>query len=320
MNKNKNKNINIKPSKGISIVIKNDFQPEIKQKKRRKYKKKANTDLLKMPTVPSFIPQGDVSYIKPQYNMSSLNRNMIFPGVPQSLPQLPAPPPVAQILPPPQYPQLPAPPLNFNLDGSFQKVLENMMMPMEEGFKKNSYAFAENIDDDIMDTLPREQQEQYIETKVKPQIEKEIKDVTFETEDKKTEFVNRTISIKTAKEYGTKHANKLIDFDPKYDGNEYYKQNYISRLQEIINQDSIKTRVGTTENTAERKAKAKELLKAIGIKNPLTVSVPTYVPPPATPPRPKGQPIVLSPGVRQSERPSEIEEEIKPVEILPPPT
>jgi hypothetical protein len=319
MNKNKNKNINIKPSKGISIVIKNDFQPEIKQKKRRKYKKKVNTDLLKMPTVPSFIPQGDVSYIKPQYAMSSLNRNIIFPGVPQSLPQLPAPPPVAQILPPPQYPQLPAPPLNFNLDGSFQKVLENMMMPMEEGFKKNSYAFAENIDDDIMDTLPREQQEQYIETKVKPQIEKEIKDVAFETEDKKTEFVNKTVSIKTAKEYGTKHANKLIEFDPKYNGNEYYKQNYISRLQEIINQDSIKTRSGTTENTAERKAKAKELLKAIGVKNPLNVVVPPYVPPPATPPRPKGQPIVLSPGVRQSERPSEIEEEIKPVEILPPP-
>ena len=170
-----------------------------------------------------------------------------------------------------------------------------------------------------MDTLPRGQQEQYIETKVKPQIEKEIKDVTFETEDQKTEFVNRTVSIKTAKEYGTKHANKLIEFDPKYNGNEYYKQNYISRLQEIINQDSIKTRSGTTENTAERKAKAKELLKAIGIKNPLTVSVPTYVPPPATPPRPKGQPIVLSPGVRQSERPSEIEEEMKPVEILPPP-
>jgi len=49
------------------------------------------------------------------------------------------------------------------------------------------------------------------------------------------------------------------------------------------------------------------------------VVVPPYVPPPATPPRPKGQPIVLSPGVRQSERPSEIEEEMKPVEILPPP-
>jgi hypothetical protein len=306
-------------SKGISIVIKNDFQPEnpeVKQKKKRKYKRK--TTLEKMPTVPSFIPRGDVSYIKPQYAMTSLNRNMIFPGVPQSLPQLPAPPPVAQILPPPQYPQLPAPPVNFNLDGSFQKVLENMMMPMEEGFKKNSYAFAENIDDDIMDTLPRAQQEQYIETKVKPQIEKEIKDVTFETEDKKTEFVNRTISIKTAKEYGTKHANKLIDFDPKYDGNEYYKQNYVSRLQEIINQDSIKTRGGTTENTAEKKARARELLKAIGVNLPLNVTVPIYVPP-ATPPRPKGRPIVLSPVDRPVDRPSEIEEEIRPVEFLPPP-
>ena len=105
-----NKDITLKslPSKGISIVIKNDFQPEIpevKQKKRRKYKKKVNTDILKMPTMPSYIPEGgDVSYIKPQYNMSSLNRNIIFPGVPQSLPQLPPPPPVAQILPPPQYP------------------------------------------------------------------------------------------------------------------------------------------------------------------------------------------------------------------------
>ena len=37
---NKNKNINIKPSKGISIVIKNDFQPEIKQKKKENIRKK----------------------------------------------------------------------------------------------------------------------------------------------------------------------------------------------------------------------------------------------------------------------------------------
>jgi hypothetical protein len=73
------------------------------------------------------------------------------------------------------------------------------------------------------------------------------------------------VSIKTAEEYVTKHANKLIEFDPKYDGNEYYKQNYISRLQEIINQDTIKTRGGAIENTAEKKAKARELLKAIGV-------------------------------------------------------
>jgi hypothetical protein len=40
MNKNKNKNINIKPSKGISIVIKNDFQPEINKRKEENIRKK----------------------------------------------------------------------------------------------------------------------------------------------------------------------------------------------------------------------------------------------------------------------------------------
>ncbi len=46
--------------------------------------------------MPSYIPTGDVSYIKPQYATTSLNRNITFPGVPQSLPQL---------KPPPQLPQ-----------------------------------------------------------------------------------------------------------------------------------------------------------------------------------------------------------------------
>jgi len=44
----KNKDINISPSKGINIVIKNDIQqPPIKTKKKRKYKKKVNKNLLK---------------------------------------------------------------------------------------------------------------------------------------------------------------------------------------------------------------------------------------------------------------------------------
>ena len=81
----KNKDISINPAKGISIVIKNDFQqPTPIPQKKRKYKRKVNTNILKMPTMPSFIPAGDVSYIKPQYSTSSLNRNMIFPGTPQS--------------------------------------------------------------------------------------------------------------------------------------------------------------------------------------------------------------------------------------------
>ncbi len=63
----KNKDVNITPSKGISIITKNDFAPpSIKPKKKRKYKRKVDTDLLKMPTIPSYIPAGDVSYIKPQ--------------------------------------------------------------------------------------------------------------------------------------------------------------------------------------------------------------------------------------------------------------
>ena len=132
----KNKNINISPSRGISIVIKNDFQPPpIKPKKKRKYKKKSNLDLLKMPTMPSYIPTGDVSYIKPQYAATSLNRNLFFPGIPQSLPQLTPPPQLPQLTAPPPQPQLPAPqPFTFSLDNDFGKMLENMMMPREYRF------------------------------------------------------------------------------------------------------------------------------------------------------------------------------------------
>jgi hypothetical protein len=49
---------------------------------------------------------------------------MIFPGVPQSLPQITAPPQLPQIAAPPQLPQLAAPPVNFNFDGSFGRMLE----------------------------------------------------------------------------------------------------------------------------------------------------------------------------------------------------
>ena len=183
----KNKNINITPSKGISIVIKNDFQPPpIKPKKKRKYKKKSNLDLLKMPTMPSYIPgSGDVSYIKPQYAATSLNRSMIFPGVPQSLPQLTPPPQLPQLTAPPTQPQLPAPqPFTFSLDNKFGSMLENILMPREYGFKTNSYAVPVDIlDDEIMDALPKAQQDQYIEKKVAPQIEEQIKDIEFDNEE-----------------------------------------------------------------------------------------------------------------------------------------
>ena len=257
----KNKDININPSKGISIIIKNEFAPPpTKPKKKRKYKKRINTDLLKMPTMPSYIPTGDVSYIKPQYAMSSLNRNMIFPGVPQSLPQLTAPPQLPQIAAPPQLPQLQAPPINFNLDGSFGRMLESMMMPREYGYKSQSYA-PEYIDEDIMDALPPPQQDKYIEKQIKPQIEEELKGIEFDNEDDKLKVYKQAVSNKTAKEWGTKHANRLLEYDSKYNDNENYKNNYSTRLQEIINQDTMKTRGGNKAITKENKDKARELLK-----------------------------------------------------------
>ena len=50
-------------------------------------------------------------------------------------------------------------------------------MPREYGYKPNSYE-VEMLDDDIMDALPKAQQDQYIEKKVAPQIEEQMKDIS----------------------------------------------------------------------------------------------------------------------------------------------
>ena len=132
--------------------------------------------------MPSYIPAGDVSYIKPQYAMTSLNRNIIFPGVPQSLPQLTPPPQLPQITAPPPQPQITAPqPFTFSLDNKFGDMLENILMPREYGYKARSYE-VDILDDDIMDALPKAQQDQYIEKKIAPQIEEQLKDIEFDTE------------------------------------------------------------------------------------------------------------------------------------------
>jgi hypothetical protein len=137
-----------------------------------------------MPTIPYYIPAGDVSYIKPQYAMSSLNRNIIFPGVPQSLPQLTPPPQLPQITAPPVLPQItapPQPPINISFDnmfGGLNSMMMDSMTPREYGFKSNSYTI-ESLDDDIMDALPMAEKDRYIENKMKPQIEKEIKDIVL---------------------------------------------------------------------------------------------------------------------------------------------
>jgi hypothetical protein len=169
-------------------------------------------------------------------------------------------------------------------------MLENMM-PREYGYKPNSYD-VDILDDDIIDALPKVQQDKYIEKKLAPQVEEQMKDIEFDNEAEKLKVYTEAVSNKTAKEWGTRHANSLKPFDPRYKDNEYYKQNYVSKLQEILNSESMKTRAGTKTITLDNKDKAKELLKAIGIKTDLKVVVPQYAPPtaeapPATPPREK---------------------------------
>jgi hypothetical protein len=83
--------------------------------------------------------------------MKSQNRNIIFPGGPQSLSQLTAPPQLPQIRAAAPLQQLPAPPINFNLDGSFRKMLEYMMMPRKFRHNSQSCAAEQIIDDDVMD-------------------------------------------------------------------------------------------------------------------------------------------------------------------------
>jgi hypothetical protein len=170
-------------------------------------------------------------------------------------------------------------------------MLENILMPREYGYKARSYE-VDILDDDIMDALPKAQQDQYIEKQIKPQIEEQLKGIEFDNEEDKSKVYTQAVSNIKAKEWGTKHAWNLKTFDTRYKDNEYYKQNYISKLQEIINQDSIKTRSGTKTITKKNKDDARELLKAIGIKPELKVVAPVYVPPtaeapPATPPREK---------------------------------
>ncbi len=89
-------------------------------------------------------------------------------------------------------------------------MLENVLMPREYGFKTNSY---EVLDDDIIDALPKAQQDKYIEKKIAPQIEEEIKDIEFENEADKLKVYTQAVSNKTAKEWGTRHANNLKPFD-----------------------------------------------------------------------------------------------------------
>jgi hypothetical protein len=162
----KNKDINISPSKGISIIIKNDIvQPTpIKPKKKRRYKR-----INVLPNTPAPIMQqsaGDTSYIKAQPGRFSLWRDTTTStpvltlaqatsqGFIPQLPQITAPPQPPQITAPPPQLALPAPPITLNF-GDFMKALQP-----QEFRGDNQVPQIEDITDTFYQALPEDKKEE----------------------------------------------------------------------------------------------------------------------------------------------------------------
>ena len=183
----KNKDINISPSKGISIVIKNDIQQPlpIKPKKKRRYKR-----INVLPKTPAPIMQqsaGDTSYIKAQPGRFSLWRDTttatpvltlaqatsqgFIPGLPT--PQITAPPPPPPPPPPIQAPQpqqqlaLPAPPVTVNF-GDFMRGLapQEFSKNPDTQFNEPNMSFNDDFNDSFYLALPDDKKEAYKDAKL----------------------------------------------------------------------------------------------------------------------------------------------------------
>ena len=158
----KHKDINITPSKGISIIIKNDIQqpPPITPKKKRRYKR-----INVLPKTPAPIMQqsaGDTSYIKAQPGRFSLWRDTttatpvltlaqaISQGfIPQMNQPLAPQPPPPTIQPPPPQLALPAPPPITQYFGDFMRGLapqEYTPMRPDSRFQDPNMSFDDKID------------------------------------------------------------------------------------------------------------------------------------------------------------------------------
>ena len=175
----KNKDINISPSKGISIIIKNEFQPPppTKPKKKRRYKR-----INILPKEPAPIMQGsagDTSYIKAQPGRFSLWRdtttatpvltlaqatsqgfipNMQLPAPPQQQ-ALPAPPPLPTLPPPPPQQQqlLMPPPFSLN----FSDYMRSMMQQEFVGKQVPRIEDLTDMTDPFYLALPEDKKEAY---------------------------------------------------------------------------------------------------------------------------------------------------------------
>jgi hypothetical protein len=285
----KNKDINISPSKGISIIIKNDIvQPTpIKPKKKRRYKR-----INVLPKVPAPIMQqsaGDTSYIKAQPGRFSLWRDTTTStpvltlaqatsqGFIPQLPQITAPPQPPQITAPPPQQALPAPPITLNF-GDFMKALQP-----QEFRGDNQVPQIEDITDTFYQALPEDKKEEYQNAKLEyiakdidETAAKAIEDVenndfyktqldpaTQTSTKEKTALLAIQQKLEQMKEgnlkgLGTKDVKTLKE--PRYPQNKVYEKAYtegLSKQEESINKrikeldEIIATKTGQPQARAE---------------------------------------------------------------------
>ena len=229
----KNKDINITPSKGISIVIKNDIQQPlpIKPKKKRRYKR---INVLPKTPAPPIMQQsaGDTSYIKDQPGRFSLWRDNtnstpvitlaqatsqgFIPGITQPIP------PPALPAPPPQL-ALPAPPpVTVNV-GDYMRAMipqeySSMVRP-DSRFQEPNMSFDDNLDfnDTFYQALPEDKREEYqnarledIAKNIDETAEKAVEDI------EKTDFYQNQLDEPT--QAATKEKSKYLIVQQKLEG------------------------------------------------------------------------------------------------------
>ena len=182
--------INIQPSKGISIIIKNDIQQQEapKPKKKRKYRKRNIKDLLKnIPPIPNGLISssvGDTSYIRPPLSYQQFRDVVTQPGYQMSLlqPQLPPPQQQLQLPAPPQQLQLPAPPVTINNNMNPGDWYKYLMMPQAFTNEPERPTIEDVTNDPLYNALSYDpvQQEAYKEQKLE-EISQDITDKAAET-------------------------------------------------------------------------------------------------------------------------------------------
>jgi hypothetical protein len=285
----KNKDINISPSKGISIIIKNDIVQPLppKPKKKRRYKR---INVLPNTQVPIMQQSaGDTSYIKAQPGRFSLWRDTTTStpvltlaqatsqGFIPQLPQITAPPQLPQITAPPPQQALPAPPITLNF-GDFMKALQP-----QEFRGDNQVPQIEDITDTFYQALPEDKKEEYQNAKLEyiakdidETAAKAIEDVenndfyktqldpaTQTSTKEKTALLAIQQKLEQMKEgnlkgLGTKDVKTLKE--PRYPQNKVYEKAYtegLSKQEESINKrikeldEIIATKTGQPQARAE---------------------------------------------------------------------